>query len=219
MIWTTVSGKVLRNVFENKFLIKVTVSKTTAGSTHTTENLVDFGTANPRVSAGLQSSFSLKQTECIKRITLDYKHETLWLTIRLTPVTLMKQLVNKSVCRLLAFVFSNAPVREIESVNSADLTGSWGFAGTMSSASRPSGEKAWCKCKYYPSLLWWPLNTGLLLLFSENNYFWQALRPWFLWKRLFSNTFYFLKLSKCFACNGHFTVVQGGKWLVISQNF
>lgn len=44
---------------KNKFLIKVTVSKTTAGSTHMTENLVGFGTANPRASAGLQISFSL----------------------------------------------------------------------------------------------------------------------------------------------------------------
>lgn len=43
---------------KNKFLVKVTVPKTTAGSTHMTENLVGFGTADSRASAGPQSSFS-----------------------------------------------------------------------------------------------------------------------------------------------------------------
>jgi len=103
---------------KNKFLIKIPVSKTTAGSTHTTENglvlallIQEFLQNCKVVSLLLQRNAS--------RVTSEYKDEKLWLTTKLIPITLRKQLVNKLLRRVLAFVVSSGPGHEVGSVNSA----------------------------------------------------------------------------------------------------
>lgn len=64
---------------KNKFLIKITVSKTTPASTHMTENRLVLALLIHEFLQDCKVVFVLlKQTECIKRITSEYKHETLW---------------------------------------------------------------------------------------------------------------------------------------------
>lgn len=112
--------KLCEMYLKNKFLIKIIVPKTTAGSTHITENQLVLALL---IQESLQDrevvSLLLEQTECIKRVTSECKHETLWLTTKLSPITLRKKLVNKLGHRLLAFVFSSVPGHKRGSVNSA----------------------------------------------------------------------------------------------------